>query len=105
MSVSGSTFSPLTCSGAIQPVVPTTRPVRVSEAPSAAEAMPKSMTFKPALGAQHVGRLQVAVHEAHRVDRQQRLGEPGGEGVLAPAVERPVLRDEAGEVRARGRIR
>ena len=47
MSVSGSTFSPLTCSGAIQPVVPTTSPVRVSDAPSAAEAIPKSMTFSP----------------------------------------------------------
>ena len=59
--------------------------------------------LQPARGAQHVGRLQIAVDQAHGMDRQQRLREAGGERVLAPAVERPVLRDEATRGRGRGR--
>ena len=44
--------------------------------------------LRPGRGEQHVGGLEVAVHDAGRVDRGQRLRQPGGQAVQHLGVER-----------------
>ncbi|GAA3104228.1 hypothetical protein GCM10020001_022100 [Nonomuraea salmonea] len=58
---------------------------------SSARAMPKSITRGPTGGQQHVGRLEVAVHDPGRVDRGERRGHADGQRVEAGAAQRAGL--------------
>jgi hypothetical protein len=53
--------------------------------------------LRPGRGEQHVGGLQVPVHDPGRVDRGQRLGEPGGQAVQHLGVERAARVDVLGQ--------
>ena len=49
-----------------------------------------------------IGRLEIPVHDAGRVDDGQRLGQPGGQAVQHPGTERPVAADVFGQRRTVG---
>ena len=100
MSDRASTGRPSACSGDMYPTVPATGPasaVNVAVSPPSAlvrVARPKSRILAgPVAGHHHVGRLQVAVHDAGGV----RAGQPGGDvdGQPQQFVERQAAADHA----------
>ena len=85
--------------GLSQPGAPSTEPTAVSRTASTAAAMPRSMTFGPSSGQQHVVRLQVAVHEPVVVDLDQGIRQGHREGELTLRRERSGTRHEVGQRR------
>nr|BFE37561.1 hypothetical protein GCM10010200_098120 [Actinomadura rugatobispora] len=77
-SLGGPTGRPRTCSGDMNAGVPITPRVKVWDVPSSARTIPKHAG--PVLGQDHVARLEVAVHQAARVDRGQALRQARAQG-------------------------
>ena len=59
---------------------------------------------RPVQGQQHVGRLEVTVHHARRMDRGQALGQIHGQRQQGPGVQRSAAPDRLGQRRA-GHVR
>jgi hypothetical protein len=80
MSLGGPTRSPRACSGDMKPCVPTIAPSPAGSSDSTGTAIPKSTIPRAVTPQDHVGRLQVPVHDSRRVDIPHSLGQRGTQG-------------------------
>jgi hypothetical protein len=80
--------------------VPTRLPVVVIALLSAAREIPKSMTCAPRGGQDHVGRLEIPVHDPGGGQRRQGLPEFHHQPPHAGRLQQPALADGLGEVEA-----
>ena len=98
-SLAGPTGAPSACSGAMNPGEPITMQAWVSALAPAAREMPKSITRGPSAGDQYVRRLEVAVHQAGRVDHAEGRGQPRTQHQDRVLRQRAVPADQFGQGR------